>query len=167
MEIEVSTKNGSVKGRCDENFRPLLDEFVRNFDERNELGASLCVNVGGETRVDLWGGQVASRKEAKPWEEDTVSVVFSCTKAATALCAHLLIDQGKLDLHAPVVKYWPEFACNGKEQASVAMLLNHSVGVPALRKPVEKGGFCDWDYMVDRLAQEEPFWMQYRMVFRL
>ena len=54
--------------------------------------------------------------------------------------------------HAPVAQYWPEFACNGKEQASVAMLLNHSVGLPALRKPVDKGGFCDWDYMVDRLS---------------
>lgn len=158
MDIEVSTKNGFVKGRCDESFMPLLDEFVRNFDERNELGASLCITVAGETLVDLWGGIVASRKEKKPWEEDTISVVFSCTKAATALCAHMLIDQGKLDLHAPVAQYWPEFACNGKEQASVAMLLNHSVGLPALRKPVDKGGFCDWDYMVDRLAREEPFW---------
>jgi CubicO group peptidase (beta-lactamase class C family) len=70
----------------------------------------------------------------------------------------MLIDQGKLDLHAPVAEYWPEFACNGKEQATVAMLLNHSVGLPALRKPVKEGGFCDWDYMIDRLAQEEPFW---------
>jgi CubicO group peptidase (beta-lactamase class C family) len=158
MDIEVSVKNGFVKGRCDEKFKPLLDEFVRNFDKRNELGASLCINVAGETLVDLWGGVVALRKEKKPWEEDTISVVFSCTKAATALCAHMLIDQGKLDLHAPVADYWPEFACNGKEQASVAMLLNHSVGLPALRKPVDKGGFCDWDYMVDRLAREEPFW---------
>ena len=158
MDIEVSIKNGFVKGRCDENFMPLLDEFVRNFDERNELGASLCINVAGETVVDLWGGVIASKKKPKPWEEDTISVVFSCTKAATALCAHMLIDQGKLDLHAPVAEYWPEFACHGKEQATVAMLLNHSVGLPALREPVAKGGFCDWDYMVDRLAGEEPFW---------
>lgn len=166
MEIEIRIKNGAannmvdsvVRGRCDEKFQPLLDEFVRNFAERNELGASLCITVGGETLVDLWGGLISSTKEAQPWEEDTISVVFSCTKAATALCAHLLIDQGKLDLHAPVAQYWPEFACNGKEQTTVAMLLNHSAGVPALRKPVKKGGFCDWDYMADRLAQEEPFW---------
>lgn len=95
MDIEVSAKNGFVKGRCDESFMPLLDEFVRNFDERNELGASLCITVAGETLVDLWGGIVASRKEKRPWEEDTISVVFSCTKAATALCTHMLIDQGK------------------------------------------------------------------------
>ena len=41
MDIEVSVINGFVKGWCDEKYMPLLDEFVRNFDERNELGASL------------------------------------------------------------------------------------------------------------------------------
>jgi len=158
MEIQVGIKNGFIKGRCDEKFQPVLDEFVRNFNERNELGASVCINVAGETLVDLWGGMKSPGKEAASWEEDTISVVFSCTKAATALCAHMLIDQGKLELNAPVAEYWPEFASHGKEQATVAMMLNHSVGVPALREPVKEGGFLDWDYMSDRLAQEEPFW---------
>ncbi|MCZ6500989.1 MAG: serine hydrolase [Gammaproteobacteria bacterium] len=158
MEIQVGIKNGFIKGRCDEKFQPVLDEFVRNFNARNELGASVCINVAGETLVDLWGGMKSPGKEAASWEEDTISVVFSCTKAATALCAHMLIDQGKLELNAPVAEYWPEFASHGKEQATVAMMLNHSVGVPALREPVKEGGFLDWDYMSDRLAQEEPFW---------
>ena len=158
MEILVEIKNGLVKGRCDEKFQPVLDEFVQNFNERNELGASICINVAGETLVDLWGGMKSPGKKAEAWEEDTISVVFSCTKAATALCAHLLIDQGRLELNAPVADYWPEFAVNGKEQATVAMMLNHSVGVPALRDPVKVGGFHDWDYMSDRLAREVPFW---------
>ena len=158
MEIQVEIKNGFIKGRCDEKFEPVLDEFARNFNERNELGASVCINVAGETLVDLWGGMKSQGKEADSWEEDTISVVFSCTKASTALCAHMLIDQGKLELNAPVAEYWPEFASNGKEQATVAMMLNHSVGVPALREPVKEGGFLDWDYMSDRLAREAPFW---------
>ena len=84
--------------------------------------------------------------------------MFSCTKAATALCAHMLIDRGELDLHAPVAQYWPEFATNGKEHATVEMMLNHSVGLPALREPVKEGGYYDWNYMVERLAAEKPFW---------
>ena len=87
-----------------------------------------------------------------------MSVVFSCTKAAVALCANMLIDQGKLDLHAPVAEYWPEFATNGKEHATVEMMLNHSVGLTAFREKLRDGGFCDWDYMVDRVAKEAPFW---------
>ncbi|MBT4162299.1 MAG: beta-lactamase family protein, partial [Gammaproteobacteria bacterium] len=74
------------------------------------------------------------------------------------LCSHLLIADGKLDLHAKVARYWPEFAVAGKEDVTVAMMLNHSAGLPALRKPIKDGGYLDWDYMTDRLAEEEPFW---------
>src|SRR5574337_705133 len=95
---------------------------------------------------------------AAPWTDDTISIVHSCTKGATALCAHLLIDRGQLDLHAPVAEYWPEFAANGKQRATVEMMLNHSVGVPALREPVKDGGYYDWHYMCERLAAEAPFW---------
>jgi CubicO group peptidase (beta-lactamase class C family) len=158
MDIELEVNNGLVKGHCVSEFQPVLDEFVRNFNERDELGASLCVNVAGETLIDVWGGMKSRAKDAEAWQPDTISVIFSCTKAAVALCANMLIDQGKMDLHAPVAEYWPEFACNGKEQATVEMMLNHSVGVPAFREQLRDGGYSDWDYMVGRVANEAPFW---------
>ena len=147
----------NVNGSCDPKFAKLKDEFEKNFAERGEVGASVCLSVDGEKAVDLWGG-VANKETGEAWEEDTVSIVFSCTKAATALCAHMLIDQGKLDLNAKVAEYWPEFASNGKENTTVSMMLNHESAVPALRDPVKEGGVCDWDYMCERLAAEEPFW---------
>jgi CubicO group peptidase (beta-lactamase class C family) len=70
----------------------------------------------------------------------------------------VLASQGLLDIEAPVREYWPEFACNGKEDASVRMMLDHSVGVPAMRDPLKPGGVCDWDYMIERLEAEAPFW---------
>src|SRR5439155_1671929 len=76
-----------------------------------------------------------------PWTHDTISIIFSATKGATATCAHMLADRGKLDLDAPVKRYWPEFAQAGKEQALVSMMLDHSVGLPHVRTPVKKGGF--------------------------
>ncbi len=106
---------GTVKGNCDPKFAALKDEFERNFAERGEVGASVCLSVNGETMVDLWGG-VADTATGEAWEEDTVSIVFSCTKAATALCAHILIDRGLLERSALVSDYWPEFAKNGKER---------------------------------------------------
>lgn len=147
----------TVSGTCDPKFAQLKAEFEKNFAERGEVGASVCLSLNGETAVDMWGG-VAIKETGEPWEEDTVSIVFSCTKAATALCAHMLIDQGKLDLNAKVGEYWPEFASDGKENTTVSMMLNHESGVPALRAPVKEGGVLDWDYMCDRLAAEEPFW---------
>ena len=158
MLIDVAIDHGRVLGRCAPEFSSVCETFVENFVARGEVGASVCVNVAGETVVDLWGGRVAADDASPPWTDDTISLVFSCTKAATALCAHVLIDRGQIDLHAPVATYWPEFAANGKESATVAMLLNHSVGVPALRDPVKEGGFYDWDYMAARLAAERPFW---------
>lgn len=144
-----------MRGTCDARFKGVADEFVRGFDERGEVGASVCVRVDGETLVDLWGGIAEGER---PWEQDTIGIVFSCTKGATALCAHILASRGQLDIDAPVAEYWPEFARKGKEDATVKMMLDHSVGLPALRTPVKPGGAYDFDYMCELLADEEPFW---------
>lgn len=147
----------SVSGQVEPKFAAVKAAFERNFAELDEVGASVCLSVNGDTQVDLWGG-VADQADGRAWTEDTVSIVFSCTKAATALCAHILIDQGRLDPTALVSDYWPEFAQNGKENTTVQMMLNHESGLPAFRNPVKDGGFCDWDYMISRLEAEEPFW---------
>jgi CubicO group peptidase (beta-lactamase class C family) len=146
-----------IRGLCDPRWTDVLEAFARNFAERGELGASLCVKVAGETMLDVWGGGFDATS-GRPWEEDTVSVVFSATKGATALCANILIDEGRLDLHAPVSVYWPEFARHGKAAATVEMILNHSVGVPGFREPLKDGAFADWAYMIARLEDEPPFW---------
>ena len=147
----------TVSGIADPKFAAVKDEFERNFAERGEVGASVCLSVNGEKLVDMWGG-LADDTSGQAWTEDTVSIVFSCTKAATAICAHILIDQGKLDPVALVKDYWPEFAQNGKENTTVQMMLNHESGVPAFREPIKDGGFLEWDYMISRLEAEEPFW---------
>lgn len=146
-----------VSGSVDPKFAAVREAFEQNFEDRGEIGASVCLSVEGQTVVDLWGG-TRDVKTGAPWTEDTVSIVFSCTKAATAICAHILIDRGLLDLNAPVTRYWPEFGKHGKDKTTVAMMLNHESAVPALRDPVKPGGFLDWDYMVSRMEDEEPFW---------
>jgi CubicO group peptidase (beta-lactamase class C family) len=155
--VREEIERGVVEGYCHEDWLPLLAAFLENFRERGELGASLCVKEHGETRIDVWGG-LASETDEKPWDADTLVVVFSATKGATATCAHVLADRGLLDLNAPIARYWPEFAKHGKENATVAMTLNHSVGVPGFREKVKPGGFADWDYMVRRLEDETAFW---------
>lgn len=152
-----SKDGGAISGYCASEFISVLDAFADNFLKRGEVGGSVCVTIDGETVVDLWGG-IANRAEKAPWFEDTISIVFSATKGALALCGHMLVNRGLLDLDAPVAKYWPEYAVNGKEDTRVSMMLDHTAGVPALREPVKPGGVYDWDYMVKRLEQEKPFW---------
>lgn len=139
-----------VSGDCDPRFARVREEFERNFAERGEVGASLCVMIDGEPVVDLWGGE--------GWTEDTVSVVFSTTKGMTALCAHVLASRGQLDLAAPVATYWPEFAQAGKENITVGMLMSHRAGLPVVTTPLAEGAFYDWDGMADALAAERPLW---------
>ena len=148
---------GTVKGSCDPKFAELKEAFERNFAERGEVGASVCLSVNGETLVDLWGGK-ANPETGDDWQEDTISIVFSCSKAATSVCAHILIDRGELNPAALVADYWPEFARNGKEKTTVQMMLNHESALPTLRDPVKPGGYTDWDYMIKRLEDEEAFW---------
>ena len=148
---------GIIAGVWDSRFKRVRDQFVRNFTERGEVGAAVSVIAGGRRVVDLWGG-IADVATNKSWREDTIVHVWSCTKGATALCAHILANRGLLDLDALVTDYWPEYGQNGKEATTVAMLMSHQAGVPALRDPVPAGAFYDTDYMIDRLAAEAPFW---------
>lgn len=147
----------SIDGLCDPAFLKVRDEFTRNFAERGEVGASVCVRIDGRTVVDLWGG-LTDRAEKTPWARDTLCLIWSCTKGAVALCAHLLADRGQLDLDAPVVRYWPEFGQSGKEAIPVRWLLDHQAGLPAIRSPLRPGEIYDWQSITDRLAAEEPFW---------
>ncbi len=147
----------TVQGNNDSKFTALRDAFEKNFSDRGEVGASLCVSVNGETVADLWGG-AADPESDDPWQRDTVSTIFSCTKAATALCAHILIERGLLNPTALVSHYWPEFAQKGKENTTVQMMLNHESAVPAFLDPIKEGGFNDWDYMIKRVEEEEAHW---------
>ena len=147
----------AVQGHYDPAFRRVRDVFEQNFVERGEIGASVCLrDASGRALVDLWGGTHADGKTT--WTRDTMSIVFSCTKAATALCAQLLIDRGALDPDALVTRYWPEFGAQGKDGTTVRDMLAHRSGVPALRAPVKPGGFLDFDYVAKQLAEETPFW---------
>jgi CubicO group peptidase (beta-lactamase class C family) len=136
-------------GTWDDAWQPVVDAFDANFAEHGESGASLCIHHDGRTVVDVWGGTFG---------EDSVSIVHSCTKGATALCAHVLHSRGLLDYEAPVTDYWPEFGRNGKDKATVRMMLDHSVGVPVFRKDIAPGELYDFDHVVALLEDEAPFW---------
>ncbi len=106
-----------IEGSCAPRFAAVREAFEKNF-AGPEVGAAVCVVLDGETVVDLWGGHVDPERTT-PWERDTLVNVYSTTKGMTALCAHKLIEQGLLDLDAPVAEYWPEFAAAGKQALPV------------------------------------------------
>jgi CubicO group peptidase (beta-lactamase class C family) len=147
----------SIQGTCAPQFAEVRTEFERNFAERGEVGASVHVTQDGEPVVDLWGG-TADPLTNQPWSEETIVHVWSCTKAATSLCAHILASRGALDLNAPVIQYWPEYGANGKESTLVRHVLSHQAGLPALTEWLPAGAFYDWDLVTSALAAQKPLW---------
>jgi CubicO group peptidase (beta-lactamase class C family) len=133
------------------------EAFGANFARGREVGASFAVSVDGRLVVDLWGG-FADAARTRPWERDTIVNVFSTTKALTALCAHVLVDRGVLELDAPVAAYWPEFAEAGKARLPLRHLLTHQAGLAAIRAPLPRGALYDWGAMTAALAAEAPWW---------
>ncbi len=147
----------AIEGTCDARFARVHEAFAENFASRRETGASISIALDGRTVVDLWGGW-ADKARTRPWTRDTIVNVYSTTKGLTAICAHRLAAEGRLDLDAPVANYWPEFAVNGKQRIAVRTLLNHRAGLPAIRKPLVPEDLYDWRTMTDALAAEEPWW---------
>lgn len=157
-QIELALPNGApLAGSHDPDFAQVADIFRQNFLERGEVGASLCITHHGRPVLDLWGG-IADPITRAPWREDTISIVFSCTKAATALCAHMLAERGQLELHAPVEALWPEFGQAGKAGTTLAMMLGHTAPVPHIRAPLPEGALADWALMIARVAAEPAWW---------
>jgi len=144
------------QGECDPAFRR-VEEVFGELLEKREVGAGVSVWAGGRQVVDLWGGFM-DRRRTRPWERDTLVVVYSTTKGMAALCAHRLVDRGELDLDAPVARYWPEFAAAGKGSIPVRFLLSHRAGLPALRSPLPPEALYDWGAMAGALAAEAPWW---------
>ena len=145
-----------VHGTCDERFETVRAALAASLDAGLDVGASAAVVLDGELVADVWGGVVDD--DGAPWDRDTIINVYSTTKTMTALCALLLADRGDLDVDAPVVKYWPEFAANGKGGVLVRHLLGHTAGLSGWSEPMKIEDLYDWDLATSRLAAQEPWW---------
>jgi CubicO group peptidase (beta-lactamase class C family) len=143
-----------IGGTCDPVFAAVEEVFRENFDSRHEIGAGVCVYKDGEKVVDLWGGhRDASRTE--PWEENTIVLMNSVVKSICALAVHVLADQGRVDLDAPVADYWPEFGQNGKEGILVRHVQAHECGA-IFSDSAMPGDWFDYPAQCAAIAAQPP-----------
>jgi CubicO group peptidase (beta-lactamase class C family) len=149
------TRGFAVHGDVDDGYGPVMDEFVANFRDRQDLGAGCTVYVGGRPVVDLWAG-IADRRSDRPYEHDTATVIFSCTKGVMAICAYLLVQEGRLDLDAPIARYWPEFAQGGKEAITLRQALAHRAGLAYLDRDLTTAEVIAWDPVIKAIEQQVP-----------
>ncbi|MET8280693.1 serine hydrolase domain-containing protein [Micromonospora sp. NPDC005174] len=146
-----------IHGDVDERYGRVADAFRDNFTSGGEVGAAVALYVRGRKVVDLYGG-LADTRTGRPWTAHTPAVVFSCTKGILAICAYLLAQQGRLDLDAPVTRYWPEFGQHGKADIPVRWLLTHQAGLPALDRPLTLAEVLAWDPVIAAIEAQTPLW---------
>ncbi|MFF0476605.1 serine hydrolase domain-containing protein [Streptomyces sp. NPDC004284] len=146
-----------IDGEIAPGFEAVREAFAANFAQYGDIGAAVCVYQHGRPVVDLWGG-VADQETGRAWTRDTLQLVYSATKGTIATAAHMLVERGLLDLDAPVAKYWPEFAANGKAEIPVRWLLSHQAGLVALDRPLPLSDVLAWDPMAAALAAQRPHW---------
>jgi CubicO group peptidase (beta-lactamase class C family) len=131
--------------------------FARSFDDDLEHGAALSVWVDGECVVDLWGGY-RDLARTKPWQGDTLVNVWSCTKGVVATAVAMLVERGLLDYEAPVARYWPEFAANGKGAITLNQVLSHQAGLDGLTVDMSlEGVYADTPF-TSAIAAMAPLW---------
>jgi len=145
-----------VHGSCDERFSGVRDALAEHLDA-DELGASIAVDLDGETVVDIWGGY-RDPERTVPWTQDTIVNVWSTTKCVLNLAALMLVDQGELDVYAPVGDYWPEFSAKGKKNVEVRHVMSHTSGVSGWEQPFSVRDMYDWETACERLALQRPWW---------
>ena len=156
----LNSKMPQVFGTCDAKFQRVADVFEENLTQREdqgEVGASCAVMIDGEVVVDLWGG-FADVAEGRVWQEDTLCCCWSVSKTIGAVLTLRMVDRRLIDIDAPVAKYWPEFAANGKEKILVRHLLNHTSGVSYVDADLQPGEVNDWDAMVVAIEGTGPNW---------
>ena len=145
-----------IHGTCKPGFEAVRDAFAANFDEGLEIGAAAAVTVDGELVVDVWAGD--ADVGGTPWQRDTIVNVYSTTKTMAATCMLMLADRGELDFDAPVARYWPEFAQNGKEGVLVRHVMAHTAGLPGFDPPITTDQLYDLGLAAANLAAQAPWW---------
>jgi len=157
IDIPFLKATAHVDGMVAPGFEEVRAEFESNFVRRGEIGAAVAAYWRGSKVVDLWGGRRTPKGDA-PWDRDTMVAVMSTTKGMSAMTLAIANARGWLDYDAPVARYWPEFAQNGKGTVTVRQLLGHEAGLVLLDEELSVSKLRDLDYLARVLARQTPAW---------
>ena len=146
-----------IHGPCDPRFGAVRDAFAANFAEGKELGARFAFSVDGEIVVDLWSGW-ADRKQTVPFDDHTLTIIFSTTKAVAATMIARLVEQGRLRWDQPVAEVWPAFAAKGKGAVTVEQMISHQAGLPGFVEQIDPKLWYEPATIAAMLAAKAPMW---------
>lgn len=144
----------AIAGFVDSRFDAIEGLFAGVIDSQTQGGAAFSVFVEGHCVADLVGGE---SRPGIPWTDDTVSVMFSCTKGLVAVLVGHLVESGLCDPDSPVALYWPAFS-TVSAALTVRQLLEHRSGLSATRADMSLDEVLGGGPVLDALLSQQPLW---------
>ncbi|KXH82091.1 hypothetical protein AU377_06345 [Sporosarcina sp. HYO08] len=105
-------------------------------DKEQIPGVAVAVSVGGQVVYEQGFGK-RNLETMEPVTPDTIFGIASVTKSFTALAIMKLAEEGKVQIHKPVVHYLPDFKLCGykkSDQITIHHLLSHTTGVGSVER---------------------------------
>ncbi len=130
----------------------ILDHAV---DSGDECGCQLTVYRDGKLLYNLFAGYTDAQRSQKV-DQDTLFPVFSVGKAVVSTLIHILAEKGKLSYNDPVVKYWPEYGCHGKEITTIRDIMTHRAGLFSMPEYISLEDSFNWEVVTSALAKAKP-----------
>ena len=146
-----------IKGYCDTKFNKVRNAFVKNFKDYDELGASLCIVENNKVVVNLFGGSTSPERE-HDWNAETVVNIWSTTKGVSATCIAILVSRGVISYDTKISDIWPEFACQGKNDITLSMLISHQAGLCGFAESKDISFLYNSLQVEEELAKSIPYW---------
>jgi CubicO group peptidase (beta-lactamase class C family) len=148
--------DNNISGTIAPGWEFVRELFLENLVQQQDLGAAVAVYHEGYPVVNLKSGWF-DESQTKPYDDDTLQLVFSTTKGVVAMAVAICVQRGLLDYSELVTKYWPEYGQNGKENTTVADILSHRAGLPYVSSPISQ--YTNWTAMIHVLEEEKPLWI--------
>jgi CubicO group peptidase (beta-lactamase class C family) len=146
-----------INGHCPDRFSAVREVFSSHFSAGEEIGARFALADRGQIMIDLYAGH-ADRARTRPFDQQTLTPVFSTTKLMAALMIARLVDQGHLAYDQRVSSIWPAFAAEGKGAITIAQILSHQAGLCGIAEEFDPALWFDWDAICGKLAAMAPLW---------
>ncbi len=110
-----------------------LAQIVQSFVDRDEIvsGELLVMHRGEPVHHRAFGFN--DREARRPMTTNTAFAVRSMSKSFTGMAAQMLVEEGKLELDAPLAKYLPSFDNDRSRSVTIRHLLTHRSGFPFVR----------------------------------
>lgn len=119
-------------------------------------GAVILNRAIGHARGN--GPQDGPEVRKVPATPDTPFLIYSGSKAITAMVVHLLHERGKLDIDQRVCEYIPGYEEHGKGDITIAHVLSHRAGVPNMpREAFDLARVSDREFLAATLCAARPF----------